>query len=336
VYLRPELAKGQLRVTADLYPVLKNGWDRIRIPAPAPRAHAFAEAPIDAEVRAFLPAIPLEQAQLHKSQHDQGDVLAAACGDLDGDGGMDLVLVSRERVAVGKLEGGRFAVARAAAWSALMPRASVPMREPLAGAAIAVGALLVGITDRGGVALDKALAPERPALSGIPVAMGGALGCARPVADASAFEGDVTACRGAPQILASPPMKRWDAFGEALVVGKDGAPRAFWANREPGGKLRLRFGDATTTLDSAGAEMAVGDLDQDGLPEIVTSTDAPGEDAIVVQSWVPGGPAQPAGVRVRARWAAPAGVRALCTCPPEERGAPALVAVVGGEVWLLR
>jgi hypothetical protein len=303
-------------------------------------------------VRAFLPAIPLESAQIHKSHHDEGDVFAVACGDVDGDGGMELLLVSRARVALGKLRDGRFVVDRFAAWSALSPRTSVPVREPLAGASLVAGTLLVGISDRGGVALDANLAPLAPPLSGIPVATQGAQGCARPNAEAGAFEGDVTACRGAPQTLASPPMKRWDAFAQADIVGHDGSVRPFWAQREPGGKVRLRFGDATTTLETAGAELAVGDLDQDGVPEIVTSADVvprsgvpglsetagagAGEDALVIQSWVKGGPAQPVTTRARARFAAPGGVRALCVCPPEERGAPALVAVVGSEIWLVR
>src|SRR4051812_25126140 len=41
VYVQLELAKGELRATADVYPVMSNGWDRIRVPQPAPRAHAF-------------------------------------------------------------------------------------------------------------------------------------------------------------------------------------------------------------------------------------------------------------------------------------------------------
>jgi hypothetical protein len=132
-------------------------------------------------------------------------------------------------------------------------------------------------------------------------------------------------------------MKHWDAFAQADVVAPDGSLRPFWVNREVGGNLRLRFGDVTATMDDAGAELAVGDLDQDGVPEIVTSLNsASGEDALSIQSWVAGGPAQPPTVRARARFAAPGGVRALCVCPPEENGAPSLVAVVGSEIWLLR
>ena len=102
VYVNVEISKGQLRASADLYPVMSNGWDRIRVPAPPPRAHAFASAPLDAETRAFLPPIFLEQASIHKVRHDEGDVIAMACGDIDADGGMELALVSRARVALGR------------------------------------------------------------------------------------------------------------------------------------------------------------------------------------------------------------------------------------------
>ena len=91
VFVQPAIANGVLRVTLDVYPAASNGWDRVRNPEPPPSAHAFAEAPIDAEVRAFLASIPLEHASVHRAKHDEGDVLAAACGDLDGDGGMELV-----------------------------------------------------------------------------------------------------------------------------------------------------------------------------------------------------------------------------------------------------
>ena len=41
-------------------------------------------------------------------------------------------------------------------------------------------------------------------------------------------------------------------------------------------------------------------------------------------------------LRPRLHIPAPAGVRALGVCPAEARGEPALVAVVGSEVWVIR
>jgi hypothetical protein len=334
VFLQVELAKGEVRVTADLYPSMANGWDRVRIAAPAPLAHAYAAGAVDAEVRAFLTPVLLEQASLHRVKHDEGEVLAVGCGDLDGDGGMEVALVSRARVALGRVKGGKFVIARAAPWSALSPHATVPLREPLAGVVFrGPGAVLVGTTDRVGVRLDAALAPQA-SFAGVPVPLAKDGGCAHASGDSQIFEGDVTACAppedARPTVLASPPGRKFDAFASADIVQRDGTTRAIWADREPGGKLRIRYGDQSLAVEGAGAQLAVGDLDLDGIPEIVTTNDGAVDDVILVSSWTP------QGLRQRARIVALQGVRAIGVCPPEERGVPALVAVVGGELWLWR
>jgi len=336
IYVQPAIARGTLRVTLDVYPVTSNGWDRARDPAPAPSAHAFVESPLDGEVRAFLTSIPLEHASVHRARHDEGEVLAAACGDLDGDGGMELVLASRERVAVGHLVGGKFTPTRTAAWSALAPRAPVPLREPLAGATIVTegdrARLLVGITDRGGLALDAGLA-RLSLLRGIPVEAASDA-CAIPDPPAGAFEGDVFPC--APESVAAPrftpPAARYDAVASFDLVRPDGSARPAHAAREPGGKLAVRLGDASVTLEGVGAQVALADLDQDGELEVIGSGLAQDEDdAVTIWSW--DGRGDP---RERMKLPAPGGVRAICACPPEAGGVPALIAVVEGEVWLVR
>jgi hypothetical protein len=332
VFVAIEIARGQVRATVDVYPVPSNAWDRVRAPVPPPRAHAFAEAPLDAEVRAFLPPVPLERAALHVATHDEGDVLAAACGDVDGDGGAELALVSRARVSVGHVVKGAFVPAHAAAWSALAPRAATPLREPLAGAEVVRDGdrayLLAGTTDRGGVALDPSLALVG-AFRGVPVGEGT---CALPLAGVDAFAGEVATCRDAtkPRVALSPLAPRFDAFAAVEVIGVDGSARGAAVARTPDGKLLARFGEGTTTLDGAGAQVAVADLDQDGVPEIVASSNQD-DDTLRVWSW--DGASDP---RLRATYPAPAGVRAVCACPPEEGGTPALVAIVGNEVWIVR
>ncbi len=139
VYVQTEIARGDLRVTLDVYPSMANAWDRIRNPLPSPASHGFASAKLDTEVRSFLAPLLLEQATVDRAHHDEGEVLAAACGDIDGDGGNELVLVSAARVAIGKIRGGRFEPERSAAWDAIGPTVPVRMREPIAEAAIAAG-----------------------------------------------------------------------------------------------------------------------------------------------------------------------------------------------------
>lgn len=343
VFVQLEIAKGELRATADLYPAVANGWERLRNPLPGPRAHAFASAPLDAEVRTFLAPVVLEQALLHKAKHDEGDVLAIGCGDIDADGGMELVLVSRARVALGRVRAGKFVPQRTAPWSALASRAPVPMREPLASVLVSPrarnGEILLGTTDRGGVALDGALVTRRQ-LTGLPVVGSDGEACAAPLPEASAYDGDVVACtapaNGAPATVLVPPQPRFDAIATLDLVDRDGRVEPIVAAREPSGKLRIRWGEpgaakaAELTVDATGAQIALADLDLDGAPELIT-TELGDTDALVISSVTAKGAVVP-----RLRFPAKEGVRAVGVCPPEERGAPAVVAVVGGEVWLVR
>ncbi len=198
VFVQLEIVKGELRATADLYPVVDNGWERVRNPAPAPRAHGFASAPMDAEVRAFLQPIVLEQAQLHKAKHEEGEVIALGCGDVDGDGGNELVLATRQKVSIGKLRSGKFVATKSVKWAELASRAPVPMREPIASIVVSPrahrGEILIGSTDRGSIALDSTLTVKR-ALVGMPVAGGDGDACVGISAESGSFEGPVVSCK---------------------------------------------------------------------------------------------------------------------------------------------
>jgi hypothetical protein len=333
VFVQGEVAKGDLRATIDVYPSMANGWDRIRNPLPSPTAHAFATAKVDAEVRAFLAPLVLEQASVHHARHDEGDVLAAACGDIDGDGGDELVLVSRARVAMGRVRGSRFVAERTATWNSLAPRAAVPVREPLASALVTPGAVLVGTTDRAGLTLTPDFAGHSPVL-GLPAPSSEGTVCLVPNPSAGAFDGAPVDCaisRDQKPKLAV-PAPRFDAFASATIVDGRGAAHPVVAVREPSGKLKVKMGDAVAAPDGTfGAQLAVGDLDQDGVPEVATTVDG-ADDAVNVFSW----PAASTDLRGRLHLAAPAGVRALAVCPPEDGAEPVLVAVVGGELWLVR
>ncbi len=345
VYVRTALARGTVRVTLDVYASMANAWDRIRNPLPSPASHAVASAPIDAGIRGFLSPLLLEQASVERARHDEGEVLSAACGDTDGDGESELVLVSMTRVALGHVRAGRFVAERTAAWSALAPEAPVPMREPIAEVVAATGVVAVGTTDHGGFRLTPALAVDAP-LIGLPVWGGEDVVCLRPEPSAGAFDGAPVECslRGEARPKMAVPAPRFDAFGAALIADALGNARAVVAVREPSGRLRIKSGEALGMADGTfGAQLAVGDLDQDGVPEIATSTDSLGgppaarpDDAIDVATWTPGSPPSGSDLRGRLHLAAPGGVRALAVCPPGDHGEPALVAVVGGEVWIVR
>jgi hypothetical protein len=342
VYVQTEIAKGDLRTTIDVYPSIANAWDRIRNPATSPFSHGFGSAKIDAEVRGFLAPLLLEQATVDRARHDEGDVLAVACGDVDGDGGNELVLVSRTRVALGRIRAGHFTPERVASWGALAPRLSVPMRDPIGSAVATLGAVDVGTTDYGGMRLDADLG-SGPPLLGLPVWGGDGVVCLRSEPSAGAFDGAPVDCAMSrePRPKMAVPAPRFDAFGAASVVDPRGNLRSVVAVREPSGKLRVKAADAASVAEGFfGAQLAVGDLDQDGVPEIATTVDTLAsagqggrtDDAIDVVTWYLDG-SEP---RPRLHIAAPAGVRALAMCPPEEHAEPMLIAVVGNEIWLVR
>ncbi len=335
VYVQVEVARGQLRATADLYPVFSNGWDRVRTPLPSPRAHAFAAAPIDAEVRTYLPPLTLEGVAVHKVTHELGEVLGAACGDLDGDGGNELVLLTRASIVWGRAISGKFVPTRTASWEALARRVPVPFRDPLETAAIVPrrdhsgGDLFVGSTDRGGLAVSRDLLAASPLL-GLPILVGETVRCVKPNAPASSFEGSFFDCSSGKRALdGEPSATRYDAVATTDLVSKDGGTRRVVAARAPDGALHLRSGDDAGTLEGVGADVALGDLDEDGVAEVVTTAGS-GEDAITISSW------RGRELAPRVRIPAPARVKALSICPAEDSGVRALVAVVGSEVWIVR
>ena len=333
VFVQTEITRGDLRTTVDVYPSMANAWDRIRNPLPAPGGHAFASAKLDAEVRTFLAPLVLEQASVHKVKHDEGDVLAAACGDVDGDGGNELLLVSRSRVALGRVRAGKFVADRTAAWSALAPRAPVPTREPLAGAVVAAGAVDVGTTDRAGLSLTPDLVGHTPLLA-MPAWSSEGLVCLRPDVAVGAFDGAPVDCTMSDDVRPrmAVPSPRFDAFASAAVVDARGGTQSVVVVREPSGRVKLKMGDALAAPEGDfGAQLAVGDLDQDGVPDVATTVDGP-DDAVNVFSWTPGA----TDLRGRLHLAAPGAVRALAMCPAESNGEPALVAVVGSELWIVR
>jgi hypothetical protein len=156
-----------------------------------------------------------------------------------------------------------------------------------------------------------------------------------PERSAGAFDGAPFDCAIARDVKPkmAVPAPRFDAFAAATIADAQGSVRAVVAVREPSGKLKLKVGDAPLHAADGtfGAQLAVSDLDQDGVPEIATSAEGP-EDAVDI--WSFGSPST--GLLARLHLPAPAGVSALTACPPEEHGAPVLVAVVGNELWIVR
>lgn len=343
VHLAVEIVAGQLRASADVYPIPRTVWARTRDPEPGPIGHAFATAPIDAEIRSFLVPVPLTAMAPIRGKNFESDVVALACGDLDGDGAPEIVSVSRRRVSALRLSAGKVVPVHSRPWGELAPVAPAPLREPIGFSVVAARAggdegtpvfVDVGLTDRArSVRLDGQLRLAG-LMGGIAVPDGDGSACTR--ISALTVTGPIGSCvPGDPAPLAPSVGGQYDAFASARLVSPRGEPFAVWAGREAGVvELRDERG-RRERLEGAGAQLAVADLDQDGAAEVVASLDTqnPLEDAVVVWTWPPEAGAKP---REVARIPAPAGVRALAACPPDGAGRSPFVVATADEIWVVR
>lgn len=333
LFLDLRIAHGQLEVTADVYRPVKGFWARVRNPNPEPLKHAFTSRPLDAEVRSFFPTVPLVAGKVLKVKAPESQVLALGCGDVDGDSALELVAVGRSAIHVGRIRDGKFVASARRTWAGLSPVAPVPLREPIATVSISRGEHVdVGLTDRAkGFRFDVKLTPL--ATLDLPLPWPGN-GCIETYQ--TLLGRRERPCKATDAPSSAPGYEhRGDAVAGASLIdatGKRHQYRALRAAKEERVDLRSDRG-GRASLGNLGAQLAMGDLDGDGAPELIASTPSmvPAEDALIVYSWQE--PAQPA---ERLRIAAPGGVSAVAACPAEDAARAYLVAAVGDELWLIR
>ncbi len=321
VELSVEKLGGVLRVRADLRRSL-GLWQRLRHDKPRSEAHAFVEVPLDAELRALIPPPPLVVSETLKLKAPERGIVALACGPFGADGGQELVLVSRNFVRVGRVQGRAFVERAKAPWSALSPIAGSPLREPLASAEItAAGTLRVGLSDRrDGLTLSGDLRVTERYEGLLPVPGNECL-----ARSGVGLASTLTACSGRASAAAAPVSPTLDA-----VAGGPGG----WLGRALESATLLSAGRAASSLPTTrvGAQLALGDADNDGSPELLYSSDTlqTEKDRLALVTLVGNKPL------ARFELAAP-GISALAICQRREGpGMAPLVVATNDELWLLR
>jgi len=332
IYLTVSLYRDRLDVSGDIYVGAGRFWQRVKNPGLKLKAHAFATTSLDPELRALFPAIPLVVSRVDKAETAERDILALSCGDLRGDGSREIAAVGRRRVQIGRLEHGRFAARASLNWADHSAIAQSPLREPIATSMVPEpGRLWVGLSDRAdALDLSGTLRVEHKWHAVMP--WPGA-GCTRRTG--LGYEGKPRACPGSsptPEIDFGTAV---DAFASRALIDHSGQAHTLRIARAVGTDFARALDSLQpeVLIPNVGAQLAVGDLDEDGLPEIVSSSATLDRraDQLLVRTLTDNGQ-----LRERLRVSVPSGIDALAICPGDGRAMAPLALATGDGIWLIQ
>jgi hypothetical protein len=332
IHLVPVLAHGKLSVTADLYAAERGFWERVRDPRPPPLAHAFAERALDPEIRSFMPKVPLIARHVDEVPLFDRPVVALACGDVGADANADIVMMTRRRVAYGRVKGGKLVLHVDRNWHDLSPVAGSPLREPLATSVITGdGSVIVGSSDRArALRLDAWGRPIQDTEQRLLWPSGG---CSK--LEERAISSRVEPCLGFSAPAKTALAGSFDAVAGAALIGTSGKLRVVQAGRLANQNAVLLTDESgrSARVEGLGAQIAVGDLDGDGQPELVASADTlePKHDRLTAYTWLDDG-------RLVERFKLPMsrGVHALAICPAASGSMAPIVAASAQALVILR
>jgi hypothetical protein len=370
--VEPRVTFGVLQLVVSHQQVTRNIWDRTRKKMNAVMlGNTFLQERFDAELQSFFAPAPLEALRLHKATTPLTEpVLALACGDLDGDLGNELMILTAEHLLRGRVKAGTFVEESRRRLRDVTNLAPVPFREPLGRLALNQRHVLLWHSSYQPVQTDGDFAFQST-LPGLVLAGGPIPICMKssPVEAAAdfrtiapCFPSHATAITASPSAMAGYPKIRaeetheWIDAGDAIAVGaqawsavrlrdtghivvrRDGRILKELSLKEA---AKVKNGDSAYVSATFGSQLALADLDLDGRLELVTSL-APAapsvaflkEDAVVISA-LHENDAGSLEIRERARFRVTDSVRALAVCPLEAHATQTIVAATAHDLMLI-
>jgi hypothetical protein len=339
--LTPRLAGGQLVVEVDVIEWELSFWARTRKPRGTVVSHASVSAPADAEIRRYLPRPKGLLTEEFRFSTPTSDAIGLGCGDVSGEGNVEMLVVGRRQLFLGRLAlaggsgRGSFSIRKTADWAKHSPLSPHPLRAPLAGAWLEAGHVLVGSSDRADLVLyDQQLETSKFGEPALPVA---ANRCHAFTATGLAQETKACGPFGSQHHQVKTAAAQTPSH-DAIAVLTHTNVRGIVISYElvsSGSELTLTIDSPLEerrvhTLPDHGAQLALADLDGDGVVEAITTAaaDATGADSVRVYSVLERGPVLVATREVPS-------VRALSVCPFEGRNPLRLAVLLADEIRIL-